>query len=201
MTKQAGRQQVYDHRLRDLVRRTRDLSLATGRGVPRSTAAGWLRRELRPVVTVDVLDRPEADLCAEVVRLRRRVRTLSAVVGALEDEQLVAKREDLGLELRARPQQRSNRSQKSGEGGRARHRRHVDPARRKHQSFQWRREFGRHGATATPPHRAALAAIPDLRMTARGASNRSLRPRATQITPLQPSTYRVLLAGRTPADG
>ena len=62
---------------------------------------------------------------------------------ALEDEQLVAKRENLGLELGARPQQRSNRSQKS-QKGRARHRRHVDPARRKHQSFQCGREFGRH---------------------------------------------------------
>lgn len=53
---------------------------------------------------------------------------------ALEDEQLVAKRENLGLEVRARPQQRSNRSQES-QKGRARHRRHVDPARRKHRSF------------------------------------------------------------------
>ena len=31
---------------------------------------------------------------------------------ALEDEQLVAKRENLGLELGARPQQRSNRAAK-----------------------------------------------------------------------------------------
>ena len=50
---------------------------------------------------------------------------------ALEDEQLVAKRENLGLEPCA---QRSNRSQES-QKGRARHRKHVDPARRKHQSF------------------------------------------------------------------
>ena len=61
---------------------------------------------------------------------------------ALEDEQLVAKRENLGLELGARPQQRSNRSQES-QKGRARHRRHVDPARRKHQSFHRGWEFGR----------------------------------------------------------
>ncbi|HTF34424.1 MAG TPA: hypothetical protein VK714_12115 [Myxococcota bacterium] len=45
---------------------------------------------------------------------------------ALEDEQLVTKRENLGLELRARPQQRSNRSQES-QKGRARHQKHVDP--------------------------------------------------------------------------
>jgi len=35
------------------------------------------------VVTVDVLDRPEAELRAEVVRLRRRVATLSAMVRLL----------------------------------------------------------------------------------------------------------------------
>ena len=64
---------------------------------------------------------------------------------ALEDEQLVAKRENLSLELRARPQQRTNRSQES-QRGRARHRKHADPARRKHQSFQCEREFGRYKA-------------------------------------------------------
>ena len=31
-------QQRYDHRLRELVRRTGDLTIATDRGVPRSTA-------------------------------------------------------------------------------------------------------------------------------------------------------------------
>jgi hypothetical protein len=35
-------QQRYDHRLRDLVRRTGDMSVATDLGVPRSTARGWL---------------------------------------------------------------------------------------------------------------------------------------------------------------
>jgi hypothetical protein len=32
----------YDHRLRDLVQRTGDLTIATDLGVPRSTARGWL---------------------------------------------------------------------------------------------------------------------------------------------------------------
>ena len=35
-------QRRYDHRLRDLVQRTGDLTLATDLGVPRSTARGWL---------------------------------------------------------------------------------------------------------------------------------------------------------------
>ena len=54
-------QRTYDQRLRELVRTTGDLRIATEIGVPRSTAVGWLR--------------------AEVLRLRRRVRILGAVVG------------------------------------------------------------------------------------------------------------------------
>src|SRR5687768_14484913 len=34
-------QQRYDHRLRNLVQRTRDVIVATDLGVPRSTARGW----------------------------------------------------------------------------------------------------------------------------------------------------------------
>ena len=48
------RQRVYDHRLRDLVRQTGDIGIATAAGVPRSTATGWLRRDLQPVVSPDV---------------------------------------------------------------------------------------------------------------------------------------------------
>jgi hypothetical protein len=83
MAQREVRQQVYDHRLRDLVRQTGDIGIATAAGVPRSTAAGWLRRDLQSVVTVAVLDMSESDLRAEVVKLRRRVRTLSAVLGLL----------------------------------------------------------------------------------------------------------------------
>ena len=83
MAQREVRQQVYDHRLRDLVRQTGDIGIATAAGVPRSTAAGWLRRDLQSVVTVAVLDMSESDLRAEVVKLRGRVRTLSAVLGLL----------------------------------------------------------------------------------------------------------------------
>ncbi len=37
-------QRTYDHRLVRLVEDTGDITIATGVGVPRSTAAGWLRR-------------------------------------------------------------------------------------------------------------------------------------------------------------
>ena len=83
MAEREYRQQVYDHRLRDLVRRTGDLGIAIDLGVPRSTAAGWLRSDLQPVVSMDVLDTAETDLLAEILKLRRRVRVLSVIVGLL----------------------------------------------------------------------------------------------------------------------
>jgi hypothetical protein len=76
-------QKNYDHRLRDLVRRTQDVTLATRLGVPRSTAAGWLRQPDRTTVTVDVLSKDAENLQAEVIRLRRRVQKLRAVVRLL----------------------------------------------------------------------------------------------------------------------
>ncbi len=76
-------QQTYDHRLRNLVRETRDLGIATQLGVPRSTAAGWLRAEPQDVISVDVLDMRELQLQAEVLKQRRRIRLLGTVVGLL----------------------------------------------------------------------------------------------------------------------
>jgi hypothetical protein len=42
MTTTGRREQRYDHRLRDLVQGTGDLTIATDLRVPRSTARGWL---------------------------------------------------------------------------------------------------------------------------------------------------------------
>jgi putative transposase len=83
MGRRSRYQQIYDHRLRELVRRTGDLRLAIDLGVPRSTAMGWVGGQAHPVVSLDVLDMATVDLQAEVVKLRRRVQTLSAVVRLL----------------------------------------------------------------------------------------------------------------------
>ena len=74
---------IYDHRLRDLVRQTHDISIATRIGVPRSTAAGWLQGPSRSTVTLDVLSMTEQDLQAEVQRLRRKVEKLRAIARIL----------------------------------------------------------------------------------------------------------------------
>ena len=46
-------QQRYDHRLRDLVHGTRDVTIATDLGVPRSTARAWLGTAPKVVVRLE----------------------------------------------------------------------------------------------------------------------------------------------------
>ena len=73
-------QQCYDHRLRDLVQRTGDVTVATDLGVLRSTARGWLGGAPTVVVCLDVVDLTEPELRQEVLKLRRRVQKLSALL-------------------------------------------------------------------------------------------------------------------------
>ena len=80
MTTTARPQQRYDHRLRDLVQRTGDMTLATDLGVPRSTARGWLGAVPTGVVSLDVADLTEPELRQDILQLRRRVEKLAALL-------------------------------------------------------------------------------------------------------------------------
>src|SRR6516225_9135842 len=73
-------QQRYDHRLRDLVQRTGDVTVATDLGIPRATARGWLRATPTVVVGLDVLDLTEPALRQEILKLRRRVKKRTALL-------------------------------------------------------------------------------------------------------------------------
>jgi putative transposase len=72
--------QRYDHRLRHLVHRTGDVTVATDLGVPRSTARGWLGAASTVVVCLDVADLTEPELRQEVLTLRRRVQKLTTLL-------------------------------------------------------------------------------------------------------------------------
>jgi putative transposase len=76
----AACRRAYDHRMRDLVCEERDPHLFRHLGVPRSTAVSWIRRGPRPVVSADVLAMDAAELQAEVLALRRRIRFLLTIV-------------------------------------------------------------------------------------------------------------------------
>jgi hypothetical protein len=80
MTTASRPQQRDDHRLRDLVQRTGDLTIATALGVPRSTARGWLRVTPTIVVSLEVADLTEQELRHEILKLRRRVEKLAALL-------------------------------------------------------------------------------------------------------------------------
>ena len=70
----------YDHRLCDLVRSTGNIGHATRRGVPRSTARGWLAPARAEVVTLDVVDMDVLTLQREVLALRAHVERLAALL-------------------------------------------------------------------------------------------------------------------------
>ena len=59
-------QHRYDHRLRDLVQRTGDVTIATDLGVPRSTARGWLGAAPTVVVSVEEATLTEQELRQEI---------------------------------------------------------------------------------------------------------------------------------------
>lgn len=73
-------QRKYDHRLRDLIRSTGDINHATERGIPRSTARGWLTGTPREVVSVDEVGLDVVKLQQEVLALRRRLERLIALL-------------------------------------------------------------------------------------------------------------------------
>ena len=73
-------QRRYDHRLRSLVQRTGDVTIATDLGVPRSTARGWVGKAPKAVVSLDVTDLSASALQQEVLELRRRVKKLTALL-------------------------------------------------------------------------------------------------------------------------
>ena len=80
MTTQPRPQRRYDRRLRDLVHRTGDVTIATDLGVPRSTARGWLRLGPEVVVSLHVTHLKELELQHEILQLRRRVQKLAALL-------------------------------------------------------------------------------------------------------------------------
>jgi len=73
----------YDHRLRELVRTTGDIQHAIHRGVPRSTARGWLKSPRTEVVTVDITEMDVLRLQQELLTLRRRVARFVALLRIL----------------------------------------------------------------------------------------------------------------------
>ncbi len=83
MARNTRSQQVYDHRLKELVQETEDIRLAVDAGVPSSTARGWLSSTRASVVTLDVFDAPKRELEREVLLLRRRNEILRAVLRVL----------------------------------------------------------------------------------------------------------------------
>ena len=83
MATTARTQNRYDHRFRELVRTTQDVSWAVQYGVPRSTARGWLSAPSVQIVTVEALNLDATQLQREVMRLQTRIQKLIALLRVL----------------------------------------------------------------------------------------------------------------------
>jgi putative transposase len=70
----------YDHRLRDLVHSTSDSALARKNGVPRSTAAGWIKNKPKATISIEPVASNPPDLLQEVIRLRSQVAKLRSLL-------------------------------------------------------------------------------------------------------------------------
>ena len=80
METKARTQKTYDHRLKELVRSTQDITCAVRYGVPRSTARGWLKTPANEVISIDVVQLDAIGLQKEVMRLRARLQKLNALL-------------------------------------------------------------------------------------------------------------------------
>src|SRR2546427_12121234 len=80
MTTTGRPQQRYDHRLRELIQGTGDVTIATDLGVPRSTARGWLGKTPKVVVSLDVTDLRASELQQVDLELRPRLKKLTALL-------------------------------------------------------------------------------------------------------------------------
>ena len=79
------KKRVYDHRLREYVRKTGDVSLAKDLEVPRSTINGWLHGPELEVVSHEIFDMTDDPLVRQrILKLERRLRIVTAVMILLQ---------------------------------------------------------------------------------------------------------------------
>ena len=74
---------VYDPRVRELIRASGNPELFPDLNIPRSTAVGWLRGDFKPAVGAGAVSKSEIELHVRVAKLDRRVQILVAVVRLL----------------------------------------------------------------------------------------------------------------------
>ncbi len=81
MTPTTRTQRRYDHRLREMVCNSKSIDAAVRRGVPRSTARGWLAPTTAlPVVTLSATNHNNIHLQQQVLALRRRINRLVSLL-------------------------------------------------------------------------------------------------------------------------
>ena len=78
MATRTSARNVYDPRVRELIRATGNPDLFPELNIPRSTISGWLRGDFKPAVGSEAVSQTEAKLHARLSKLERRVQILLA---------------------------------------------------------------------------------------------------------------------------
>ena len=83
MFSKRGGRNVYDPRVRELIHATGNPDLFPELGMPRSTAAGWLRGNFKSAIGTEAVSATEIELYMKLAKLERRIQILLAVLRLL----------------------------------------------------------------------------------------------------------------------
>ena len=83
MNTRTASRNVYDPRVRELIRATGDPDLFPELNIPRSTISGWLRGTFKPAVGTESASKTEIELHRRLGKLERRIQVLLAVLRLL----------------------------------------------------------------------------------------------------------------------
>jgi putative transposase len=83
MTTRTAARNVYDPRVRELIRATGNPDLFPELNIPRSTVSGWLQGAFKPAVGTESVSKTEIELHRRLGKLERRIQVLLAVLRLL----------------------------------------------------------------------------------------------------------------------
>ncbi len=83
MSNSSCKKKVYDHRLRNFVRETQNVTFALNLDVSRSTISSWLTTPTQDVISHEVFDLDDIQVKRRILKLEHRLRIVTAIMSLL----------------------------------------------------------------------------------------------------------------------
>jgi hypothetical protein len=85
----------YDHRLKILAFESKDVSLFTKLGIPKSTVKSWLKNGINPeLVTLEIFDDEKKELCLKIIELENKIVDMN-----IENDLMIRSKEILNIDF------------------------------------------------------------------------------------------------------